>query len=218
MELEFYSLLPEFFQYEKIILLLILGGIFGISVISRFFLDNTKWKHLTGFLLLIYWGIIVLNMTIIGRIPSDEPQINMQLFMCFQRAWDYQSALYWYFIIGNIVMFIPVGIILPVFFESKRAYWKVILTGFFLSLAVESSQYFFNVGVFELDDLFNNTVGAGLGYSLFVIFNHIISKDKNNILQSIEEITSFIMWLITVLGLGIATLCGQPVFEYFTMR
>ena len=64
-------------------------------------------------------------------------------------------------IAGNIILFIPVGVMLPLFFriDLKRS----LVLGFTISLIIESCQWFFWLGSFEFDDLLHNTIGAGIG-------------------------------------------------------
>lgn len=69
----------------------------------------------------------------------------------------------------NILMFVPFGYLLPQF---RRLSWRrVVLSGFLFSLLIETSQLIFRFGVFQTDDLIDNTLGAGLGYLLYYILN-----------------------------------------------
>ena len=42
--------------------------------------------------------------------------------------------------------------------------------GFITSIIIETSQLFFHRGVYELDDLVKNTLGAVIGFFLFNLF------------------------------------------------
>lgn len=66
----------------------------------------------------------------------------------------------------NIVFFMPLGFLWPLLWPKKG--WKsAVLGGFLLSLLVEVLQALTRRGVFETDDLINNTLGALLGYGLY---------------------------------------------------
>ena len=60
--------------------------------------------------------------------------------------------------IGNVVLFIPLGVVLGV---VKK--WDVKRAGFFISLFIEVLQFTFALGTFECDDLIHNTLGVVIG-------------------------------------------------------
>lgn len=61
----------------------------------------------------------------------------------------------------NILLLIPLG-----FFIGG---WKGIAAGFILSCGIEMTQYIFRLGYCELDDILNNTIGAGAGVGLMTL-------------------------------------------------
>ncbi len=65
-------------------------------------------------------------------------------------------------VILNIVCFIPVGLLVGLLFEKYR--WaKAWLVGLLASLTIEFSQLIWHRGVFDVNDLFNNALGALIG-------------------------------------------------------
>lgn len=73
---------------------------------------------------------------------------------------------YWYFIVGNILLFVPLGVILMHVVRKKhRIAWCVGLC-FFLSVLIEALQYVTGTGLCELDDVMHNTFGGGIGVLL----------------------------------------------------
>lgn len=71
-------------------------------------------------------------------------------------------------VINNIALFFPLGFLLNDVLK-KGSFGKVVFLAMFLSLSVESAQLVFKLGLFELDDIFNNTLGAAAGWCLFRI-------------------------------------------------
>ena len=69
-------------------------------------------------------------------------------------------------IIGNISMFIPTGIILPILYKPLNCFWKVLLAGAGFSFAIEMIQLFFPGSVTDIDDLILNTAGVAIGYGI----------------------------------------------------
>ncbi|MGE7695751.1 VanZ family protein [Lysinibacillus sp. NPDC094177] len=80
-------------------------------------------------------------------------------------------------LLGNLLIFTPMGFLLPLLSKKFRKAWTVICIGFFSSLAVESIQFIFTVGSADIDDLILNTLGAWLGY---VVYKSILIKPKKN--------------------------------------
>ena len=74
----------------------------------------------------------------------------------------------------NILLFVPFGYLLP---QVKPFRWfQIVGFGFLLSFLIESSQFVFRFGVFELDDLVKNTMGAGLGFWLYALLDRLHRK------------------------------------------
>ena len=66
-------------------------------------------------------------------------------------------------IIGNIAMFIPVGIVWPVCFRELDSIKKTVLAGFGFTLFIELTQLFCPERHSDLDDLILNTTGVFIG-------------------------------------------------------
>ena len=69
----------------------------------------------------------------------------------------------------NILLFIPLGLALPVLFKKIRRFWKVVLICFAVTVFVETIQYAFNFGSFDIDDIILNTFGGICGYGISII-------------------------------------------------
>ena len=72
----------------------------------------------------------------------------------------------------NIIMFMPLGFLLPLIWENFRNAKKVVLMGFLMSLAIEICQLF-NIRTTDIDDLLMNTLGALVGYCCWKVFSLI---------------------------------------------
>jgi glycopeptide antibiotics resistance protein len=77
----------------------------------------------------------------------------------------------------NILMTMPLGFLLPLIWKKFRSVKNVALAGFSLSLAVELSQLL-NRRTTTTDDLIANTLGAVVGYFIFVLLFKIFRKDS----------------------------------------
>lgn len=70
-------------------------------------------------------------------------------------------------LIGNVVLFMPLGVLVP--FSTKRdiSIRGTMAAGFVASLSLEVAQLATGLGVFDVDDLILNTLGAALGWLLY---------------------------------------------------
>jgi len=74
-------------------------------------------------------------------------------------------------ILGNLVAFMPLGLIVPIVFKRKETYYFfhiVVLWAFIISLSIEIAQLVMSVGSFDVDDLILNTFGAMIGYWIYI--------------------------------------------------
>ena len=77
---------------------------------------------------------------------------------------DKRAFIYLFF--GNILWFVPFGFLMKRIANMTAT--RIILLGFLLSLCIETTQFIFGTGVFEIDDLLLNTFGALLGAVLLI--------------------------------------------------
>lgn len=76
-------------------------------------------------------------------------------------------------IIGNVSLFIPTGIILPILYKRLNSFWKVLLTGAGISLCIEVIQLLLPNSVTDIDDLILNTAGVIIGYAVFSLVRRL---------------------------------------------
>ena len=137
------------------------------------------WKR-EAFLLLMYINLAVLirfvfypfftvngqvQPLIINRNSIQPLRVNL---IPFVNILDYdvkrEAAIN---IIGNICMFIPTGIIMPILYKRLDCFWKVLLAGAGLSFVIELIQLLFPGSVTDIDDLILNTAGVAIGYGIY---------------------------------------------------
>ena len=69
-------------------------------------------------------------------------------------------------VVLNIALFAPVGFMAAALMEKASTLRRILvaaLAGLVLTVTVESIQYIFHIGLSDLDDIFNNTLGALIG-------------------------------------------------------
>lgn len=68
--------------------------------------------------------------------------------------------------LGNIVMFIPYGLLGILY--SKYTHWITLMMDFLIVIIiVEGLQYFTKLGVFDVDDILLNTFGVYIGFWIY---------------------------------------------------
>ena len=70
-------------------------------------------------------------------------------------------------VIGNVSMFIPSGIVLPIVYKQLDTFWMTLFAGAGISLCIEIVQLPFSVRATDIDDLILNTVGVIIGYGIY---------------------------------------------------
>lgn len=142
-----------------------------------------KWIRRAGVVLFILYILLLVYFLFFseeyGRAAAMEReyQYNLVPFVEIRRFWVYREQLGNFAVFtnlaGNVIGFIPLGILVPVIFTSFRSGGLIVLSGFALSLLVETIQLITKVGSFDVDDMILNTLGAFLGYLIFKICDKI---------------------------------------------
>jgi glycopeptide antibiotics resistance protein len=123
-------------------------------------------------LLVTYWMLLGF-----GRHVVDTPNYNLVPFasirlflkMFAQHPWAAAANL-----IGNIVIFVPFGMLIPLVFGGG---WGRMLLLFVCAIVVlECSQFLLHRGSLDVDDLLLNVVGALIGYGILHVFRVIRRK------------------------------------------
>jgi glycopeptide antibiotics resistance protein len=79
-------------------------------------------------------------------------------------------------VIGNITMFMPIGIVWPAVFRKLGTHGKVLAAGAGFSLVIEILQLPFFDRVSDVDDLILNSLGFALGYGIYLLVKKVASK------------------------------------------
>ncbi|MBX9988612.1 VanZ family protein [Priestia aryabhattai] len=69
--------------------------------------------------------------------------------------------------IGNIILFVPFGFFLSIKFKKIDSLSKGFLVGMVFSISIEIVQLFMPNRWTDIDDVILNTLGTGIGYSVF---------------------------------------------------
>lgn len=140
---------------------------------------SVDWRR-EALLLLMY-----VNLAIIIRFtffPLNLVDGKVQpLVIDFHHIWLHRvnlrpiKQLFWYEtfadllsnVVGNVLLFVPSGIILPIAFPRLDNFLKVVLSGAAISLCIEVAQLPCLDRGTDVDDVMLNALGVAIGYVIF---------------------------------------------------
>ena len=113
-----------------------------------------------------YWGQVRAHF---NPVPFRTIGLYLGLLERSSRPWLVRLARVnlW----GNILLFVPLGLLPPLLQPKMRSFWRTLLLAALVMLTVEVLQMLLLVGTCDVDDLILNLLGAALGYGLFKL-NH----------------------------------------------
>ena len=82
-------------------------------------------------------------------------------------------------LLGNVAAFMPFGFFLPLVTAHRTKFFKVFLSSFALSLAIELIQLVSKVGSCDVDDLLLNTLGGIFGYWCLCVYKKLRVMCRN---------------------------------------
>ncbi len=133
------------------------------------------WGRAFLWLLFVGYLAIVVYATILRGVGGSR-QWNLHLFRAWREAWNNFSAKNWANVLLNVALFCPLGFLLPLLGKKCRRWYLTIPGSFFVSLAIELIQLALARGIWDVDDLFANTLGACMGY--FLIMTILAARNR----------------------------------------
>lgn len=117
------------------------------------------------------WMFLALSSTVLSCQPFVGEHLQLHLFWSYRAG---SSELLKENIL-NVFLLMPVGVLMPVLGSSFGA---TVGFGAGWSLMIETLQLVTQRGLFELDDIFHNTVGVVIGYLIYLFLRWIVKKIK----------------------------------------
>lgn len=135
----------------------------------RYCLGKKKRSEKSGISLFLWVTyLVVLARTVYFCRPSlSRKKVNMAML----GTWGTSMRSHVY-VIENLMLFIPFGILLPLCFPKARKSLVCILSGCILSIFIETVQYMTQRGNCELDDVIMNTLGTFTGWVIYTVIQN----------------------------------------------
>ena len=157
--------LPVSWLIPAVLISIFVGAVCQIGNRARRFRTCSGKIYLLYAIFFAYVRILI-QMTIFSRAPGSRQGISYILL----ETWG-NSAKAHAFFIENIMMFIPLGILLPVIFRKMRKMSWCVGMGFVCSCGIEFVQLMTQRGYCQLDDVVTNTLGGLIGWVIWKGFS-----------------------------------------------
>lgn len=181
------------------LILLAIWGI-GYGLIYKKIMGGTRKiavKNVGLAVIFFCYLVVVLSATMLNR-SNTSGGLELTLFASYRQAWNGFSDRLWRNIFLNIAMFVPFGFILPLLIEKCKTFWVTYLAGFGFTLFIELTQLVTGRGVCEADDIFNNTLGAIIGFGLYEIFRACLQWSKKEKVDKRKVLWAQVPFILTV--------------------
>lgn len=159
----------DFPLYQSLIIMLVIAALYFTGCL---FIPGTRRKvtHsvvISGLLLSFYVSQVI-GVTLLNRTMTEEARYDLNMIDVYRIAFE-GNSVFMTQLIGNVLLFVPFGILVPVCFRRARGVLKMVAVSFMFSLFIETTQLYTHTGLFELVDLLNNTTGGFIGYLIFKV-------------------------------------------------
>lgn len=141
--------------------------------------DLWKRKMIIIFIAISY-TIIIFDITLLNRGAYRDNNINFNLFTSYKMVLNTFDKSVLRHIILNILMTIPLGILLPFIHNKFHKIRWTMTVGIIFVLAIELIQLTTNSGIFDVDDILNNSIGVLIGYCISMLVLSIKKKSNKN--------------------------------------
>lgn len=143
------------------------GALVSLPLVMIFAFVFDKERAQKKWLWMILYVLYLNAMLIIVGVPDFSyitwhPTINLIPFNDFSMSNIMGMIL-------NIVMLVPFGFFLPVYFSRYQKWYYTLTAGFIISFLIEVIQLF-TFRASDIDDLLMNTLGTAIGFAIARIF------------------------------------------------
>lgn len=126
--------------------------LFGMRWSRLFWAPDGYWETLCGNINLIPFRTIAEYAEGLSKTANGDSVINLY---------------------GNVIMFVPLGFLLPAVFPKARPFRTCLLTALVTLCAVELIQLVTLLGSLDIDDVLLNLAGAVIGYGMWWLLSKI---------------------------------------------
>lgn len=165
----------ETLEYKALVVLGLLLAILILVVPGRKISDRVALAALAAFLTLVFAS------TVLFRMEMQPGTNNFVPFFTWQQALSARNVQLLLQNIENIALFVPAGIALGwLCRNAKPSECVIAIAGVVLfSLAIEALQFHYSIGICDIDDVIDNSLGAILGFVAMWILCKALKPKKS---------------------------------------
>ena len=172
--------------------------IFIVTMVTlRFFYLKSKRERIVFYKeFLMILGVVYMFLLFSLLTNGDIDQGSTYNIIPFKEMFRYTfgSKLFYYQIVGNIVVFLIFGLIISEYIKPKKIY-PILFTTIIVSITVELVQHYIG-RCFDIDDILLNIIGGILGYILYICLQGI-NKRLPSFFHK-EGLYNFICFIIVI--------------------
>jgi glycopeptide antibiotics resistance protein len=124
--------------------------------------------------------VVIVTLLCVNRIGTRGVILNP--FYGFSKILSERNVHFLRGIVSNIILYVPYGMICFIFKNRVRKsnnLFIVVPSTFLFSFFIESLQYIFSVGYFEIEDIWCNVLGGLIGSSVIALLMLVTNQLKN---------------------------------------
>lgn len=114
----------------------------------------------------------------IGRGWKKANTVPFKTINMYYKGYERGNTNASYNLLGNLIGFIPLGLLLPWAIPFFRRGWAMLLAALAVPFGYEGAQLTTGLGIFDVDDLLLNGTGAIAGYLVFCIIRLLFTTKK----------------------------------------
>ncbi|MDQ0115616.1 VanZ family protein [Paenibacillus harenae] len=142
---------------------------------NRKWLQAVVWSVFTTYALVVVYQLLLSPSRLLQRQHRWEWALPPNLtpfrsILQYANGFQHYNFDIWFFnLFGNVLLFIPLGFLLPILFAKARRFSTTIVWSMLASLAIELTQFGARLGSFDVDDLILNVLGGAIGYAVWTM-------------------------------------------------
>lgn len=166
-------------QVTAISMVVLLAALF-LPLLAHLLRRHPRWFAAAKYVILGVYIFANLYETLLFRRVNAEYTAEWELLWSYRQSLTFPDGLRSLFkgtvevaepvlfeeILLNVLLYIPMGYLLPFIFRKLKAR-HVIVIALGCSAATEVTQLLCRIGLFEVDDILNNTMGCAIGLLLY---------------------------------------------------
>lgn len=164
------SYIPKGCLWATGIVAFLLVTVFVLLYVKKLSYKKIPWWKFGVLFLFVTYFYCMLQITLLSRYTSEMfGNADLSILVKWQMN-DMEKAYF----VSNIIMFVPMGVLLPMLFKWSKYLLTSLPVAIVLSCLIELIQLKRKIGYCQLDDVVANIIGFLIGYLGFVAIFEVV--------------------------------------------